>query len=304
MRFATPLTTILGLAALAGPACTGLAQTAQPKPELLLYHPSAPLSYEVATIKPVDSNTADGMIRLPSGVTRRPLSPLNVRRYIMNAYGAMYSAQVVGGPDWLDKDAYNVKGKAPDDLEAALQKMKPDDQLNQTRAMQQSLLADRFHLKAHFETRVLPVYELVPAKGGLKITEVPAPPERKPGDPLPPPPSPSTPLPPGTMMIMMNSNGLRTVNSRAVKMQGLARMIGGPMSEVGDRPIVDHTGFTGYFDIKDLTWAPIGNAGATDAPDAPSLTGALEKQLGLKLVPAKDPIEVLVIDSIDRPTEN
>ena len=48
--------------------------------------------------------------------------------------------------------------------------------------MQQSLLADRFHLKAHFETRVLPVYELVPAKGGLKITEVPAPPERKPGD--------------------------------------------------------------------------------------------------------------------------
>jgi uncharacterized protein (TIGR03435 family) len=222
----------------------------------------------------------------------------------MNAYGAMYAAQVVGGPDWLDKDAYNIKGKVPDDLEAALQKMKPDDQLNQTRAMQQSLLADRFHLKAHFETRVLPVYELVPAKGGLKITEVPAPPERKPGDPLPPPPSPSTPLPPGTMMTMMNSNGLRTVNARAVKMQGLARMIGGPMSEVGDRPIVDHTGFTGYFDIKDLTWAPIGNAGATDAPDAPSLTGALEKQLGLKLVPAKDPIEVLVIDSIDRPSEN
>ena len=304
MRFATPLTTILGLAALAGPACTGLAQTAQPKPELLLYHPSAPLSYEVATIKPVDSNTADGMIRLPSGVTRRPLSPLNVRRYIMNAYGAMYAAQVVGGPDWLDKDAYNIKGKVPDDLEAALQKMKPDDQLNQTRAMQHSLLADRFHLKAHFETRVLPVYELVPAKGGLKITEVPAPPERKPGDPLPPPPSPSTPLPPGTMMTMMNSNGLRTVNARAVKMQGLARMIGGPMSEVGDRPVVDHTGFTAYFDIKDLTWAPIGNAGATDAPDAPSLTGALEKQLGIKLVPAKAPIEVLVIDSIDRPSEN
>jgi uncharacterized protein (TIGR03435 family) len=303
MRFATPLTTILGLAALAGPAFTGLAQTAPPKPELLLYHPSAPLSYEVATIKPIDSNTADGMIRLPSGVTRRPLSPLNARRYIMNAYGAMYAAQVVGGPDWLDKDAYNIKGKAPDDLEAALQKMKPDDQLNQTRAMQQSLLADRFHLKAHFETRVLPVYELVPAKGGLKIAEVPAPPEHKPGDP-PLQMHPGDPLPPGTIRTMMNSNGLRVVDARAIPMTTLARMIGGPMSEVGDRPVVDHTGFTGYLDLKDLTWAPIGNAGATDAPDAPSLTGALEKQLGLKLVPAKDPIEVLVIDSIDRPSEN
>ena len=303
MRFATPLTTILGLAALAGPAFTGSAQTAQPKPELLLYHPSAPLSYEVATIKPIDSNTADGMIRLPSGVTRRPLSPLNARRYIMNAYGAMYAAQVVGGPDWLDKDAYNIKGKAPDDLEAALQKMKPDDQLNQTRAMQQSLLADRFHLKAHFETRVLPVYELVPAKGGLKIAEVPAPPEHKPGDP-PLQMHPGDPLPPGTIRTMMNSNGLRVVDARAIPMTTLARMIGGPMSEVGDRPVVDHTGFTGYLDLKDLTWAPIGNAGATDAPDAPSLTGALEKQLGLKLVPAKDPIEVLVIDSIDRPSEN
>jgi uncharacterized protein (TIGR03435 family) len=305
MRAARHLAAAFALLTLAGPAFTGLAQTAQPKPELLLYHPSAPQpSYEVATIKPVDSNTADQVVRLPSGVTRRPLSPLNVRRYIMNAYGAMYAAQVVGGPDWLDKDAYNVKGKAPDDLEAAMQKMTFADRSGQISAMQQSLLADRFHLKAHFETRVLPVYELVPAKGGLKITEVPAPPERKPGDPLPPPPSPSTPLPPGTMMTMMNSNGLRTVTARAVKMQGLARMIGGPMSEVGDRPIVDHTGFTGYFDIKDLTWAPIGNAGATDAPDAPSLTGALEKQLGIKLVPAKDPIEVLVIDSIDRPSEN
>ena len=160
---------------------TGSAQTAQPKPELLLFHPSGPpLSYEVATVKPVDSNTANRMVVLPPGAT---LSPLSIRRYIMDAYGAMYQAQVVGGPDWLNKDPYNIKGKFPDDLEAAYQKMTSDARHDQDRAMQQSLLADRFHLKAHFETRVLPVYELVPAKGGLKITEVPAPPERKPGDP-------------------------------------------------------------------------------------------------------------------------
>jgi uncharacterized protein (TIGR03435 family) len=279
-----------------------LAQTAQPKPELLLFHPSGPpLSYEVATIKPVDPNTADRVVRLPPGAARSTsLSPLSMRRYIMNAYGAIYAAQVVGGPDWLDKDAYNIKGKAPDDIEAAFQTMKRDDQLNQNRSMQQSLLADRFHLKAHFETRVLPVYELVPAKGGLKITEIPAPPERKPGDP-PLQMRPGDPLPPGSMRTMMNSNGLRIVDARAIQMQLLARIIGG---DAGDRPIVDHSGFAGYFDVTGLTWAPLGDAGATTAPDAPSLTVALQEKLGLKLVPAKDPIEVLVIDSIDRPTEN
>jgi uncharacterized protein (TIGR03435 family) len=293
MRVARHLAAAFALLTLAS-----IAQTAQPKPELLLVHPSAPLiSYEVATIKPVDTNTADRVVKLPPGGS---LSPLSIRRYIMNAYGAIYAAQVVGGPDWLNKDAYNIKGKAPDDLEAAFQKMTFADRNDQTRAMQQSLLADRFHLKAHFETRVLPVYELVPAKGGLKITTVPTPPEFKPGD-SPPRFRPGDPLPPGSSMTMLNSNGLRVFNGRAIKMQALVRPVGG---DAGDRPIVDHSGFTGYFDVKDLTWAPLGDASATSSLDAPSLSGALEQKLGLKLVPAKDPIEVLVIDSIDRPTEN
>ncbi len=280
----------------------GFAQTGQAKPDLLLYHPTAPLSYDVATVKPIDASTASNMIRLPPGAT---LNPLSIRRYIMNAYGASYAAQIVGGPDWLDKDAYNINGKAPDDVEAAMQKMTYADRLSENRAMQQALLADRFHLKAHFETRVLPVYELVPAKGGLKVAEVPAPPERKPGDPPPLPPHPGAPPPPGSSMTMMNSNGLRAFSASGIRMQSLARTISfSGATETGDRPIVDHTGFTGYFDVKDLEWAPLGDASATSAPDAPSLTGALEKTLGIRLVPAKDPIEVLVIDSIDRPTEN
>jgi len=279
----------------------GSAQTAQPKPELLLFHPSGPpISYEVATVKPIDPNTAGQMVMLPPGVT---LNPLTIRRYIMDAYGAIYSAQIVGGPDWLNKDPYDIKGKVPDDLEAALQNMPSADRSNPTRGMQQSLLADRFHLKAHFETRVLPVYELVPAKGGLKITEVPAPPERKPGD-----PSirirPGDTLPPGTRMTTMNSNGILALNARAIQMQQLARTISfSGTTEVGTRPIVDHSGFTGCFDIKDLTWAPL-NANTTNAPDAPSLSEALQDKLGLKLLSAKDPIEVLVIDSIDRPSPN
>ena len=302
------LTNLLATTLLLGLTHCAIAQIAapqspQPKPDLLLFHPSGPLpSYEVATVKPVDSNTVDRVVKLPPGFT---LSPFSIRRYIMDAYGATYQTQVVGGPDWLNKDPYNIKGEVPDDLEAAYQKMTSDARHDQDRSMQQSLLADRFHLKAHFETRVLPVYEIVPAKGGLKITEVPAPPERKPGD----PPIPigfhiGDQVPPGTIVTTMNSNGLFVYNARAIKMQWLARAISfSGAAEIGDRPIVDHTGFTGCFDIKDLAWAAL-NANTADAPDAPSLIVALQEKLGLKLVRAKDPIKVLVIDSIDRPSPN
>jgi uncharacterized protein (TIGR03435 family) len=270
----------------------------QPSPELLLFHPSGPLpSYEVATIKPLDSDTADRVVKLPPGTF---LNPLSLRRYIMDAYGAKYAAQVIGGPDWINKDSYVIHGKVPEDIEAALQKKTSQDRIDQNRSMQQSLLADRFRLKTHFETRVLPVYEFVPAKGGLKISEVPAPPERQLGDP-PISHRSGDPLPPGTSISSFNSNGLRVLNARAIKMALLARIIGG---DAGDRPVVDHTGFTGYFDIKDLTWAPLGDASVDSTPDAPSLIGALEKTLGIKLVPAKDPIEVLVIDHIETPSEN
>jgi len=279
-------------------AASAPAQTGQQKPELLLLHPSSPLpSYEVATVKPIDPDAASSMVKLPPGVS---LSPLSVRRYIMNAYGAVDAQQIVGGPDWLNKDAYQINGKVPDDLGAALQKMTREQRNDQTRLMQQRLLAERFRLKAHFETRVLPVYELVPGKDGLKITEVAGPPELKPGDP-PVRVRQGDPLSPGTMMSTANSNGLRVLNGRAIKMQLLARVIGG---EIGGRPVVNHTGFTGYFDINDLTWAPSADAGAGGEPDGSSLASALEENLGVRLLPAKDPIEVLVIDGIERPTPN
>lgn len=273
-------------------------QTNQPKPELLLFHPDGPYpSYEVATIKLLDPDAAASMVRLPPGAT---LSPLSIRRYIMNAYGAVYAAQVIGGPDWLNKDAYLINGKIPDDLAAALQKMTREQRIDRIRMMQQSLLADRFHLRAHFETRVLPVYELVPVKGGIKITPATAPPEPKPGDP-PVSTHSNGNLPPGTMMSTPKGDGGWVLNARAIKMSLLIRVIAGNIS---DRPIVDHTGFTGNFDITNLTWAPLTAAGAANTADAPSLIGALKDKLGLTIVPTKAPIEVLVVDSIDHPTAN
>ena len=138
-----------------------------------LYHPAAPLaSYEVATIKPADPSTASapvrvssaaGPVRFSAGVAR---GDTTIKNYILNAYGASQAsqAQIVGGPAWLASDVYTINGKVPDDLRAAMDKMSPEDRANQTRQMQQSLLADRFHLKAHFETRKLPLYELPPSK--------------------------------------------------------------------------------------------------------------------------------------------
>jgi len=272
-------------------------QTDQLKPELLLFHPPGPYpSYEVATINPIDPETASTLVRLPPGVS---LSPLSIRRYIMNAYRAIYPAQVIGGPDWLNKDAYRISGKIPDDLAAALQKMSREQRADRIRMMQQSLLVARFHLQAHFETRILPVYALVPAKGGMKITPVVAPPETKPGD--PPVPSHSAgSLPPGTMMSTPKSDGSWVINAHAIKMPLLIRVVAGNIS---DRPIVDRTGFTGSFDINNLAWAPLTDTAANTA-DTPSLVGALKEGLGLAIVPTKAPIEVLVIDSIDRPTAN
>jgi bla regulator protein blaR1 len=268
----------------------------QSKAELLLFHPSGPLlSYEVATIKPLAPDVASVMVKLPPGVS---LSPLSIRRYIMNAYGAIYAPQVIGGPDWLNKDAYLIQGKIPDDLQPALQQMTRDQRLNKTRMMQQSLLADRFHLKAHFETRVLPVYELVPASGGLKLTQVPSPQESNPGSPGMPT---GGSLLPGSSSTTVNSNGLRVLNARAIKMQLLTRIIVG---DLGERPVVDRTGFTGSFDITALTWAPLAEPGNANQPEGPPIQNALKQKLGIRVIPAKDPIEVLVIDHIERPTPN
>ena len=153
--------------------CCANLTMAQAPPVVKAFHPEGPMpSYDVATIKPSDP-------AVPFGTT--------LRRYIGSAYGVPSgsitlmgqedpNARVIGGPAWIDKDKYDFKGKAPEELAEAMKKMSNDDRTAQNRMMQQSLLKDRFHLKVHFETREMPIFELVPAKGGLKITAVDPPP--------------------------------------------------------------------------------------------------------------------------------
>jgi uncharacterized protein (TIGR03435 family) len=271
-----------------------------------MFHPPPPLpSYEVATIKKADpSAQAPIMARhfgssAPRGGAERPSSD-TIRNYILNAYGASTrsQAQLSGGPAWINTDEYAIQGKVPDEMREAMQKMPPGEQQEQTRMMQQSLLADRFHLKMHFEIRQLSVFELTPAKNGMKFKQVPS---ATPSDPASHPAAGAgrPPMPAGMIFSVPKPDGGRSVSMHAISMSAFIDFLR-RSPEISGRPILDKTDFTGTFDVTDMDWS----AGSPDAPEAPSLSTTLNGDLGLKLNATKGPVEVLVIDSIDRPSEN
>jgi uncharacterized protein (TIGR03435 family) len=281
--------------------CAASAIAAQTPPALLAYHPSDPtLAYDVTTVKPVGSD-------------RPSYTGTTLRKYISSAYGVpvpwgvpgveFSGARVLGGPAWIDQDRYEIVGKASDELRVALQKMPSDERTARTRTMQQALLADRFHLKVHFETREMATFDLVPAKGGLKIKSSEPPPAE----------GSEKPLKPGEMSrnsasVNVTSNGASVLNARAISMEMFLNALRGQSPDVAGRPIVDKTGFRGAFDITDFRFPgqapPHQDSGSAGEPDTPSLSQALEEKLGVKLIPAKAQVEIVVIDSIDRPTEN
>ena len=277
------------------------AVVAAEEPVVKAFHPDGPMpSFEVATIKPVGPDKPD------SGMT--------VRQYIAMAYGVpmprglpgnQYEGlQVLGGPEWIDKDRYVIDSRPPDELREAMRMMSDEDRRAENEMLDQSLLRERFHLKVHFETREMSVLQLVPAKGGLKITPVDPPP---PG--AIPPPTKAGGFRPGTMSLQVGNTGLNILNGRSVTMEQLSNVIRGQAAEIAGRPVIDDSGFHSRFDLNNFRFSGLaytqgtGGGSATD-PDVPSLAQALEEQLGLKLVRTKAQVEVVVIDSMDRPTEN
>jgi uncharacterized protein (TIGR03435 family) len=258
--------------------------------------------FQVASIKPNTGVGARGM-----GVRAQPggrLTTLNapLMMLIQNAY-AVQASQVVGGPSWINSDGYDIEAKPERNTDREHMWL-----------MLQSLLADRFKLALHRETRELPIYALTVTKGGLK------PPPPKAGscvtiDPNAPPP-PGTPLgfPCGKVGVMGSPSGLLQMQGGKVPMTELVRIL----AMVLGRPIADRTGVTGEFDVH-LDFTPdestmglpgAGGPGdpggpplATD-PGRPNIFAALHEQLGLNLSPAKGPVEVLVIDHVERPAAN
>jgi uncharacterized protein (TIGR03435 family) len=205
------------------------------------------------------------------------------------------ASQVIGGPPWINSEGYDIDVKPPANTDP-----------KQVWLMWQTLLADRFQLKLHRETRELPVYVLTAAKNGFKL------PAAKPADCVSFPPGTQPRQIPGKVDCGYVSGpgvgfgpGLGIVG-RKVRIADLTR----ELASILDRPIVDKTGFTGEFDLKlsftpdgALKEMPPGYGGPTD-PNLPNIFAAIEEQLGLQLTSAKGPVEVLVIDHAEKPTLN
>lgn len=263
--------------------------------------------FEVISIKPVSSPASPQMvIRTPpgGGVNATQVTPRFLIRYAF----AVDDSLIVGVPDWAGSVRFDVLATGPAGVSA-----------DATRAMVRSLLRERFNLQTHAETPERPVYQMMAARpdgrlgGSLRRTDVAcAERDARAARPTPPktlPPR-TEPMPCGLRVAFGHISGGR------VSMEDLANALAQPTS----RPVLDRTALVGAFDLV-MNFTPealrLNTPGPLDpgapqaderlqAPDptAPSIFTAIQEQLGLKLEPSRAPIEVLVIDSINRPTPN
>lgn len=282
------------LAAAAGmvfalPMSFGLMDAMQAQWSLLHSTASPRPAFEVATIKPSrDTDMKPGMQMglSPSNFT---VSHASIEELIEFAYNVNSKDQVQGEPDWITAPRFDIQAKASDAVIAEVGKLPPMQQVTQIRLMLQSLLADRFQLKVSFETKEIPVYALVVATGGPKFKEGEA-------DPLPPP---GTRPRLGARGPSIGRTGQNQYTATAWDMRSTADFLS-HFDEVGHRAVVDETGLKGRYDFV------LNNISVGPSPDGSttSIFTALQEQLGLKLVARKAPVEVLVVNQIQRPSEN
>jgi uncharacterized protein (TIGR03435 family) len=229
-------------------------------------------SFEAASIKPNKSGDRKVSIRRSPG--RFTTSNTTLKMLITFAYD-IRGHQLSGGPGWLDSDRYDIVAKADgaNPSEAELKQMV------------QMMLADRFQLTIHRETKEMPVYALVVGKNGPKLHEAE-----------------------GTGPQMSMGRGQLT--AKKVSMELFAKQLGNQLG----RSVVDNTSLNGDFDFK-LEWTPDSGQpmgpkeGGVDGPapadaSGPTIFTAVQEQLGLKLEAQKGPVEILVIDRAEKASEN
>jgi uncharacterized protein (TIGR03435 family) len=251
--------------------------------------PGPTSSFEVASVKPTASGSDRALIQaVPGRLLMENFAP---RTLIVVAYG-IADYQVAGGPSWIGSDRYDVQGTAGGDT--TVQEMEGP--------MLQALLLDRFKLAFHRETQQLPVYELIRANGKAKLQPtqegtctvyaVDAPP-------------PSAVGARGATFCgypHLTQNGrIRALDGKGVSMATLA----GDIARSAQRSVIDKTGLTETYDLH-LEWtdAPLNNIANPETSDRPSIFTSVTEQLGLKLESAKGPVEVIVIDRMERPSQN
>lgn len=214
-----------------------------------------------------------------------------VRALMAMAWGTIPS-RIVGGPEWTDSDWYSVEAKNDEETKDLLNHVDKATNKKLQELILQRMLSDRFHLKTHTETRMLPALLLEVGKKGPKFAEVSAFKDSKDAN--------------GTISKIGGSRntGIGSFEAWQSKLSELVVYL----EMQYQRVVVDRTNLNGYYDYK-IQWSPEAETEKPQKnlaidPGHPPLSIALEEQLGLKLVAAKAPVEVVVIDGIERPTEN
>jgi uncharacterized protein (TIGR03435 family) len=259
-----------------------------------LWGQAAPLTFEVASIKPSAPDARGTMIRfMPGGgltVTNATLRMLLTLAYDVRDF------QVSGGPGWVGSERYDINARAErsansEPVPEEPRKMTDEQRRTIQQQMQQrlqALLAERFQLAIHRETKEAPVYALVVAKSGSKLQE-------SKGD--------------GPRLRM----GRGEVSGQGALMEMLANILSNQLG----RPVLDKTGLQGKYDFKleftpdpGQAAGPFGGLGpGPDAPpppdpNGPSIFAAIQEQLGLRLDSQKGPVEMVVIDRVEKASEN
>jgi uncharacterized protein (TIGR03435 family) len=228
---------------------------AQPAPRAIPNH------FDVASIK---SNQTGSESRRATTVPGGVFTATNVslKLLISRAYGVP-EAQIEGGPGWLDTEKYDVTAKADTPLEMTRDEARP---------CLQALLAERFHLAIHHQTKQGSVFSLVVGRNGARLK-----PHTGAG---------------GSGIAASSDRGKVTIVGTNTAMAKLAEYLSGQAG----RPVLDHTGLNGAYDFA-VEWAAEGT-------DGPSPFTALQEQLGLKVEAGKGPIDTIVVDHAERPTAN
>lgn len=228
------------------------------------------LAYDVVSIRP---SNIEGM-SMDSRGDRYVARGTTLWSLLFNAYKLRPGDDVPGLPGWAKSERFDIEAGMDADTYAELQKMPVQEQSDQRAMMLQTLLADRFQLKVHYESREAPIYTLVVAKSGSKLKEWP--PDKTPG---------------GVFW------GRGHIEVRGLPLERLAFCL----SDTLGRIVVDKTGLNGKYDI-DLKWTPDELEGTADA--GVSIFTAIREQLGLKLESARGTVQTFVVDHVGRPSEN
>lgn len=266
-------------------------------------------SFEVAAIKPDDSGPNFSSINDNNDSFR--VENVSLRDLIRNAWNARTKAQIEGGPDKLMDQRFDINARIAQDDLARLKGLDPKEANRERTLMLQQLLVERFHLKVHVESREMPVFALVLAKGGPKF-HASAPPPAAGAEDVSPSPDKAKPHWRGTSMGMSDKGA--NLDAYGASLDSLADMLSG-QAETSGRYVIDKTGLAGDYDYS-MKWTPENmtvnvrsqDTGAQMALDTggsgPSLFSALESQLGLRLESQKAPVETLVIDQVEAPSPN